>query len=372
MILPILSMLLLTACNEEETKAEAEAHIKSVKTMIVDNVNGNNTRIFSGVVQTANESDISFRVSGRVVEVMVKRGDSVDTGDILAKLEQKDFLLALNAANAKFQSAQSELTQSRQENVRQQNLLKENYVSQAAAEKSMAEFQDAKSKVAVAETDVQTAEDNLERTILIAPFSGKIADKEIEAFREVVAGETIFVLQGSDGLEVETRVPETMVRMLKQGDSAQVSFPTLKGVEVAATITQIGARSESGNAFPMTLRLAPSDADIRPGISAELKIGLRKGQPNSERVLIPTSAVDLRFFKTIDSLEAKVFVYDAMTSKLRLVKVKVEDIRDNELEVSGGLKLGDHVVVAGVAFLNEGQHVKLWDPQYSLPATLGK
>lgn len=368
-MLPILLML-LTSCTDEETKAEA--HIKSVKTMIVENVDGNNTRIFSGVVQTANESDISFRVSGRIIDIMVERGDVVNKGDILAKLEQKDFVIALNAANAKFQSARSELTQARQENVRQQNLLKENYVSQAAAEKSIAAFQDAQSKVIVAETDVQTAEDNLERTILIAPFSGKIADKDIEVFQEVIAGETIFVLQGSDGLEVETRVPETIVRMLKQGDPAQVSFPTLKGVEVAATITQIGARSESGNAFPMILRLAPSDADIRPGISAELKIGLRKGQPNSQRVLIPTSAVDLRFFKTIDRLEAKVFVYDPVTSKLKLVKVKVEDIRDNELEVSGGLKLGDHVVVAGVAFLNEGQQVKLWDPEYSLPATLGK
>jgi multidrug efflux pump subunit AcrA (membrane-fusion protein) len=74
----------------------------------------------------------------------------------------------------------------------------------------------------------------------------------------------------------------------------------------------------------------------------------------------------------MNTLEAKVFVFNAHTSTLELVIVKVENIRGNELEVSGGLKPGDRVVVAGVAFLNDGQKVKLWNPQYSIPATLGK
>ncbi len=368
LIIPLLS---LTACDEEEKQAEPQ--IKAVKTMVVGGVNGVNMRTLSGVVQTADESDLSFRVSGRVTKVNVERGDSVKQGDVLAKLEQKDYTLAVNAAKAKLQSARSELTKAKQENTRQQNLLKQGFVSKAAAEKAAAAFAGAQSKVALVKTDVQTAEDNLERTILTSPFDGKIAAKEIEAFREVAAGETIFVLQGSDGLEVETRVPETMVGKLKQGSAAQVSFPTLEGAEVAAMITQIGARSESGNAFPMTLRLNPTEADIRPGITAEVKVGITRGDtPNGDRVLIPTSAVDLRFFETIGASEAKVFVVDNETNTLKLVTVTVEDVRENELEVGEGLNAGDRLVVAGVAFLNEGQQVKLWEPQYSIPATLGK
>lgn len=332
-----------------------------------------NTRTLSGVVQTADESELSFRVSGRITEVQVKRGDAVERGDVLAKLERKEYTLAVNAAKAKLQSARSELTKARQENTRQQNLLKDNFVSKAAAEKAAATYQDALGKVGVARTDLQTSEDNLERTILRAPFDGTIATREIEAFREVVAGETAFLLQGSEGLEVETLVPETMIRKIEHGGNASITFPTLEGVEVAATIAQIGARSESGNAFPVTLRLEPTEADIRPGMTAQARISLHSDNTQSAAsVLVPTSAMDLRFFDEIGKSEGKVFVVDPQTSTLKLVTVTVKDVRGNELEVADGLNAGDRVVVAGVSFLNEGQEVKLWEPRYSIPATLGK
>ena len=367
LIIPLLS---LSACNGEEKEITAQA--KAVKTIVVGGVDGMKTRKLSGVVQAADESELSFRVSGRITEVKVERGDAVERGDVLARLEQKDYVLSVNSAKAKLQSAHSELTTAKQENSRQQNLLKENFVSKAAAEQAQAAYQNALSKVEVAKTDLQTAEANLERTILHAPFAGKISAKEIEAFGEIKIGETAFLLQGSDGLEVEILVPETIIREIEQGGAAVVTFPTLQGVNTAATITQIGARSESGNAFPVTLRLAAGNADIRPGMTADAAIAIDNAK-SGIAFLIPTSAVAIRFFDRQTDLEqSHVFVVDSASSTLKLKRIAVSGVRGNQLEITSGLSAGDRIVVAGVPFLSEGQKVKLWEPQYSIPATLGK
>ncbi len=366
-----LPLLFLSACKEEIK--EVAPQIKAVKTIVVGEADGVNTRTLSGAVQAAQTSDLSFRVSGRVTGIKVNVGDTVKKGDVLAALEQKDYKRALSTAKANVQSAESEVLKTKEENIRQQKLLERGFVSKAGAQKADTEYEEALGKVKVAATKLQIAKDNLSRTILRAPFDGKIATKEIDNLGEVQAGEAIFLLQGAEGLEVEILVPETLIRALKQDDKATLSFPTLEGVSVDATITQIATRSQSGNAFPVTLTLVKSKADIRPGMTAEVALSITNG--GNGGLLIPTSAVDLRFFDKQTgnaNEESHVFVVDAAQSTLKLTKVRVSDVRGNQLEVLGGLNAGDRVVIAGVSFLSEGQKVKLWEPQYAIPATLRK
>ena len=367
-MIPLLSLL---GCGETVEQL-IEPQVKAVKTIVLGKVDGASTRKLSGVVQ-ADESELSFRVSGRIAEVEAERGDTVKRGDVLAKLEQNDYVLAVNSAEANLQSARSELNKAKQDSLRQQNLLESGFISKSDADTAQAVYQDALSKLEVAKTDLQTAENNLERTILRAPFDGKVATKEIEVFHEVKAGDTVFLLQGSDGLEVEILVPETIIHTIENGSSASVTFPILQGVNAVATIAQIGTRSTSGNAFPVTLKLAESTADIRPGMTAEVVITIGSNKSDTS-FLIPTSAIDLRFFdrQDGDGNGSYVFVVDEATSTLQLKAVNVSDVRGNQLEVTSGLSVGERVVVAGVSFLSEGQKVKLWEPQYSIPATLGK
>ena len=91
--------------------------------------------------------------------------------------------------------------------------------------------------------------------------------------------------------------------------------------------------------------------------------------------LIPVSAIDLRYFdKKLGKLnkQSTVYVFDRNTSTLKIKRIETREIIGNKVEVVSGLEDGDILVTAGVSFLSEGQKVSLWEPQYSLPATLEK
>ena len=369
LISSILFSFTLLGCGPQ---AEQNEIIRSVKTIKITKVSETNTRTFAGVVKTADESELSFRVSGRVKRVAVKQGARIKKGQVLAALDQKDYKLAVRSAKAKLKGHQAETAEKKENARRQKNLAVKNFVSQAAVEKAEAAYQTALSNVNIAQTDLQNAEDDLERTILRAPFSGRIGARHIEPFTQVQAGTKVFDLQGGQGFKVEVLIPETLIRDINYGDPVEVTFPTFKGVRVNGVISEIGAQAKSGNAYPVKANLAKTKRDLRAGMTAELSVRTRR-DAKVPVYLIPITAVDLRFVDTnIAGAQTPVFVYDEKTSTLSLRRVSVIDVRENDFEVIDGLKEGDIIVTAGVSFLSEGQKVKLWKPQYTLPVNLDR
>ncbi len=167
-------------------------------------------------------------------------------------------------------------------------------------------------------------------------------------------------------------MPETLIRDVNYGDVVSVRFPTLKKIIAGGTISEIGAKAESGNAFPVRIQLAKTPADIRSGMTAQVTFNF--GQASGTSVyLIPVSALDLRVpEKVLDNPkeQAKVFIFNQKKQIVEKRMVSIRDIRGNKLEVIEGLNTGDVLIVAGVPFLSEGQKVKLWEPTYNIPAKI--
>ncbi|MFT6220077.1 MAG: RND family efflux transporter MFP subunit [Rickettsiales bacterium] len=371
--LALLPLIMLSSCKDN-SENETQEFVRSVKTIEITKANKDKFRSITGVVIAADNSDLSFRVGGRIIKVNVDAGDLVTKGQILAEIEQRDFDLALQSAKAQLSQSRANLVEKTDNLRRQTALRKKDFVSKADFEKAQAEYQVALSEVSVAESGLKNATDNIDRTILKAPFSGKIAARNIEPYTEIVAGYTVFELESNDAFKVETRMPETLVRQVNSGDLTKVTFPTLKDIEVGAEITRIASKAEAGNAFPIEVTLADNLHDIRPGMTANVYFNFA-GNPDSSIYLIPVTALDLRFFdKDLGLLkeQAAIYLYDKESSTVKMNRVKINDIRGNSLEVIQGLKEGDVVITAGVSFLQDGQKVKLWDPKYSVPATLDK
>lgn len=366
----MMPLLLLTACKEEVSITQTPT--KAVKTITVSEDSKSNSRQISGVVKTYGESILSFRVGGRVASVNANIGDKVTKGQILAKLEQKEFSLAVQSAKAELASAKANLLQQSDNLKRQQNLKKKDFVAQSAVDQAQASFSAAKSSVDVANAKLKNSQNNLSDTTLKAPFDGSIASRSIEPFVEVVAGREIFNLQNEDGFKVEVLMPETLIGDINQGDSVSVAFPTLTDTTIKGNISEIGAKAETGNAFPISIDLAEKAEGVRSGMTAQVSFNF--GVDNEVSVyLIPVSALDVRVPKQANATvkgQASIFTFNQEKGIAEKRKVKIRDIRVNEFEVVEGLSDGDMVIVAGVPFLSDGQKIKKWEPTYNAPATI--
>ncbi len=103
LLVSIIPVLLLIACDQAVETPE-EQPVRAVKTLVISEASKANSRQISGVVKTADESELSFRVGGRVTSVKVKRGSSVTKGQVLATLQTTEYKLALKEAKANLAS----------------------------------------------------------------------------------------------------------------------------------------------------------------------------------------------------------------------------------------------------------------------------
>jgi RND family efflux transporter MFP subunit len=366
--------LFLGSCKKDGTEEEI---VRSVKTMTVSSSSGIGTRQLSGVLKPSDESDLSFQVGGNVKGVEAKLGDVVKKGQLLAFIDPRDYELKLQSAQAALESAQATVSTASEDLKRQKSLVDKGYSSRATYEKSKAQYEAAVSKEKLDRSLVEEATRDLERTKLGAPFNGKISLRSIEPHQETQPGRVVFKLQSKEGLKVEVLVPESLIRSITLKQRMEVLFPTLKNVQVSGTVREISAQSNVANAFPVTIDLLESKADLRPGMSA-LVVFTESQASKSSVYLIPLTAIDTKPQSTLNPAQQQestaekivsIYLYDKGSSTVKKHPVTIRDIYGNQLEVIKGLKEGDVVVTAGVPFLEDGEKVTLWHQKYRSPET---
>lgn len=358
--------LTLTGCGEEAPKIIETT--PSVKIATVAARTSGQLRQISGRIEAAETADLSFAVSGTISEILADPGQRVTRGQVLARLDPQNYKLAVAGANAKLSSARAELAKERDNLRRQRTLSAKKLVAAVTLEKSEASHAAAEAGVAAAQSDLARARRDSERTALLAPFDGVIAERKVENFQEVKPGASVYVLQGGAGFEAKVLVPETMIRQISFGQPVKVSLPTLSNQEVGGTVAEISNQAEAGNAFPVSISLAQTNTDLRPGMTVRVTFDLQR-KDGKVGFLIPLSAIALGNNRqlaaqpaTDDGRPAPVFVLDETASTIRKRIVRIGGVRGNLLEVFDGLKTGDKVVVAGVAFLKDGMKARAWQP----------
>ena len=365
----IMPLLILSACKEEASVTETP--VKAVKTITISEGAGSNSRQISGVVKTSGESILSFRVGGRVASVDVKIGDAVKKGQVLAKLEQKEYELAVQSARAEVASAKANLVEKSGDLTRQKNLKKQDFVAQSAVDQAQAAYSAAKSSVDVANAALRSAQNDLSDTTLKAPFEGSIAKRSIEPFVEISAGKEVFELQNEEGYKVEVLMPETLLKDVKKDDAVSVTFPTLSNTTIKGKVSEIGAKAETGNAFPVKVELDENTEGLRSGMTAQVSFSFGEATEQKAVYIIPVTALDVRVSKEVGkTIEGQAPIYIVNNGVAEKRMITIADIRGNELEITDGLNGGEVVIVAGVPFLTEGQKVKQWKPTYNKPATI--
>ncbi len=370
-VLSVALICCLAACQKSSDRREEI--IPRVKVYTVNSQATGQKRRISGKVNATDKSTLSFGVSGKIIEVLVKKGDTVTQGQLLAKLDEKPFQLIINEARAKLSSNRAELVKAQAAYDRTSRLFKEDAASKKDFDTIIASLAKAKGTVESSKSTLQQFELDFQRTSLIAPFAGKVVDVPIDSFQEIAANGEVIVLQSNDALEIEVRVPETLIREIEYGQVVEVTFPTIKEVSASGVVTSIGAETESGNAFPVVVSLSTNPGDVRPGMTASVTFNFRSYLDDRTAYLIPLSAIAIEAglaasenttsTKIKSKNEAPVYVYRSDLKIIELRNLIVGDLQGNEIEVYEGLEPGDQVVSAGVAFLRDGMRAEIWKPR---------
>jgi len=334
---------------EWDTRVPPEAPVvRPVKTMVVESPFSASGRKYPGKVQANEQVQLSFQVTGQLVEFPVKKSQEVAQGELLGRLDPRDFENTLAGKRAV-------LTQARSEYERIQKLAE----SEAAAEKEVYDSQ-AAYDAAVAEANI--AQKALDDTRLHAPFEGVIADTYVDNFQNVNAKQVVLSLQEIESVEIVVNVPEERV-VRGKGDRDRyrfvATFEYLPDREFNVELKEFSTEADPATqTYAATFVMpAPEDVMILPGMTATIR-EYQKEPETTDAVAyaVPADAVP------VDG-QGNYFVWAVKGTgegmgTVHRVDVQVGEMVGDEVLVLAGVKPGDRIALAGVHLLQEGQQVR--------------
>jgi len=355
LLLTLLLITFLLSCSEQA--ATTEKVIRPIAWIKVAESSLQQLRTLSGIIASVEATSLSFEVIGKVQTVDVKLGDTVQKGQLLAQLNHRSFELSSQSAQAQLDKANSTLVEAKNGFTRYSQLIKQGLVSQSGFDNAKANYESSKSAVGVAQAQLDIAEKNLQDSTLIAPYNGIITKRLIEPSQQIGAGQAAFEIEGKHGLEVNVMVPETLIKELQYNTIIPVRFPVLPQTKTSGRIAEIGTRAEAANAFPVTVVLQEENSLLRAGMTAEVDFAFEgEGKTGYQGVTISVPFTALR---AGINQKTYVFVYDPKSQVVNQRQVQTENVLNNTAFISSGLKKGEIIAIAGVAFLRDGQKVTL-------------
>jgi RND family efflux transporter MFP subunit len=340
-------LVVLSGCKPEDVPAES----RLVRTLVVNPQPIGEDRHAIGEVKPRYESDLSFRVTGKVLSRLVDVGAWVKRGDTLATLDTQDYQNRLRSAEADVSSAEAALVEAQGAEARQGKLLKDGWATRATYDTVLRNLRTAEARLAAATANLNLARDQLKYTELKAEFDGVITAVGAEAGQNVNAGQMVVKLARPDDRDGVFNIAETAFADVSEARPEVIvwslSNPNLTVEGVVREVSPVADPATRTYTVKVTLNNPP------PQLRFGMSIGGRlKGRP-ALAVALPLSAL---FEK--DGSPA-VWVLDQQSSSLTLRPITVARYEANAVVVASGLIKGDIVVTAGVNTLTVGQKVRL-------------
>ena len=342
-------LLVFTGCSKEETVEEAPV-VRPVKTMEVLSGNAALQRKLPGTVRAAKRSELSFKVSGPIVELPVDEGQRVKKGSLIAQIQKRDFQTAVNEAKARNLEAEKQF-----------NRYKELY---ARKQVSQADYDSYRAARDIARAQLEDAKNRLQDTTLSAPFDGIISKRFVENYQKVRAQEPIANLQDIRQIEILVDVPELMMAAVREDQQISVtaSFEAIADKSFPLTLKEFSTQADPATQTYQAVLLMdqPQEAEILPGMTATVEANVAEDATEiANSIVIPAIAV-------LNGAGGETFIWllNKETNTAHKQNVVVGRLKgSSNILVTDGLQGGETVIIAGVTQLEEGMQVRPWEKQ---------
>ena len=306
---------------------------------------------FAGDIRAREESPLSFRVGGKIVERHVDVGDHVRRGELLATLDAADLQARARAARARLAAAEAELGRARADQARFAALAEDQLVSRSALDAQNAAATAAQGQVDAARAELEVAGNQSGYSELRATADGVIAARHVEAGEVVAAGQAVYTLAGDGTREVAFAVPEGRVDAIRPGQAVQVELWSDPERRWPGRVREIAPMADpASRTFAARAVVEAPAGALELGQSARVHVDTNGDR---EGLSVPLSAQ-----QPVGEDAVAVFVVDPATSTLKLQPVQVGAYGNERVPVTGGLDRQAWVVAAGGHLLREGQKVQ--------------
>ncbi|AFM05289.1 RND family efflux transporter, MFP subunit [Bernardetia litoralis DSM 6794] len=338
---------------QDSTKQNTNYQIKPTKVEIQEVKKQNLDYIIytNGKVVAKQQAEIGFLASGKIEKIYINNGDYVRQGQTIASLENKEAVLRLRRA--------------KEEKAIKHDEYRKLFIdfggewgNESSISDTLKQILRTRSGLALSEIQEAEAAQNLENSLLKAPFSGKVANLFVSKGTFISASSPICVLYSSQNLEVEAFVPESEVLILSDGknknkqNKADISPITSLSNAVSYESYLVDINPQVENEGLVKLRFAlPSTKEVSQNLLLNMNVTIALHIPQQKQLVVPKEAIVLRSEKEV------VFSYENKRAFWNFVKTGKEN--GKEIEILEGLKEGQQIIISNNLQLSHDAEVEL-------------
>lgn len=287
----------------------------------------------TGVFVANRETRLSAETQGKVNRVYVDIGSVVKKGQKIIQLDNSLLKLQLDAAKVKIEELEADVE-------RYTVLADADAIQAVKLEKTMLGLRSAKIQKA-------TLEKQIEKTSIIAPFSGVVTAKLTEVGAFAAPGIPLIQITDLDSLRFTINVSEQSLAKFKENEEVEIRVDLFPNIELTGIVTMIGSKANMGNNFPVQVKVSNTkQREIKAGMFGKINL---TGSDSETGIIIPSAAIIQNANNT------NVYVVDSGKAKLQSIKT-LRSI-DNNTIVANGLNEGDIIVTSGFINLFDGANI---------------
>jgi RND family efflux transporter MFP subunit len=337
----------LAACSDATPSADPRTQVPVVRVGTVTS-SARAERSFTGIVAARVQSDLGFRVPGKVLERFVDSGQTVKRGQPLMRIDPTDLRLALRAYEEAVAAAKARARQTAEDETRNRDLVAAGAVSASAYDRVKAAAESATAELNAAEAQADVARNETSYAVLFADADGVVVDTLVEPGQVVAAGQVVVRLAHAGRREAIVELPESLRPSI--GSTGRASLYG-NGVPGAAKLRQLSdAANRQTRTFEARYVLEGPLANAPLGSTISIQISAGRSTPTLH---VPIGAI-------LDSGQGPgVWLIEGETPRVTWRAVQIAALSDDAASVTGSLEAGDRVVALGAHLLHEGEPVQI-------------
>src|SRR5881397_1127794 len=342
-----LLLFVLAACNDATSSTDPRTQPPLVRIEAVER-SVQSERSFTGIVAARVQSDLGFRVPGKVLERLVDTGQTVKRGQPLMRIDPTDLRLATRAQEEAVAAARARARQTSQEESRYRDLVATGAVSRSAYDKTKAAAESARAELNAAEAQADVARNETGYAVLLADADGVVVETLAEAGQVVTAGQVVVRVAHAGRREAIIELPETLRPAIGSTGRATLYGSGLTG---SAQLRQLSdAANRQTRTFEARYVLEGSLAGAPLGSTVSIQISNGRSVPALQ---VPLGAI-------FDAGKGPgVWLVEGETPRVTWHAVQISGLSNEAASVVGNFNPGDRVVALGANMLHEGDHVRL-------------